>query len=67
MSNKSMHMPFYNYNGNSDTIVIFIHGILESPAQFKPLANIVLSKGYAISAILLDGHGKNGKDFAIAV
>lgn len=64
MSNKNIHMPFYNYSGNSETIIIFIHGILESPAQFKPLAKLALSKGYSISAILLDGHGKSGEDFA---
>lgn len=64
MSNKNIHMPFYNYSGNSETIIIFIHGILESPAQFKSLAKLALSKGYLISAILLDGHGKSGEDFA---
>lgn len=64
MLNKNSHMPFYNYNENSDTMIIFIHGILESPFQFKQLARLALSKGYAISAILLDGHGKSGKDFA---
>lgn len=64
MSKKHIHGSFYNEKKDSDTMVIFIHGILEGPNQFKPLAKIALNKGYSISAILLDGHGKSGEDFA---
>lgn len=45
-------------------MVIFIHGILEGPNQFKKFADIVYNKGLSYSTILLDGHGKSGNDFA---
>lgn len=64
MSKKCIQKPFYNEKKNSDTIIIFIHGILEGPNQFKELSKLALNKGYSISAILLDGHGKSGVDFA---
>ncbi|WP_042273818.1 alpha/beta hydrolase [[Clostridium] dakarense] len=64
MIKKYKHRAFYNEKKYSDTIIIFIHGILESPNQFKPFAKLALSKGYSISVILLDGHGKSGENFA---
>lgn len=56
--------PFLYENEKSNTIVIFIHGILEGPNQFKKFANIVYNKGFSYSAILLDGHGGSGNKFA---
>lgn len=56
--------PFLYENKKSNTIVIFIHGILEGPNQFKKFANIVYNKGFSYSAILLDGHGGSGNKFA---
>ncbi|MBO3443677.1 alpha/beta fold hydrolase [Clostridium sp. CCUG 7971] len=64
MIKKYEHNSFYNEKKDSDTIIIFIHGILESPNQFRPFAKLALRKGYSISAILLDGHGKSGENFA---
>lgn len=61
---KEIQRPFFYENEKSKTIVIFIHGILEGPNQFKIFANIVNKKGFSFSAILLDGHGKSGTDFA---
>lgn len=61
---NEIHRPFKYENKNSNTIVIFIHGILEGPHQFSEFANIVHEEGFSYSAVLLDGHGKSGKDFA---
>ncbi|MGL5316457.1 MAG: alpha/beta hydrolase [Peptostreptococcaceae bacterium] len=62
--NKVKHSAFSYEDNKSNTIVIFIHGILESPNQFKAFAKEVKDLGYSYSAVLLDGHGSSGKDFA---
>ena len=49
---------------NTDTIVIFIHGIVEGPAQFKDLMKLTIQHGYSAVSLLLPGHGGTGKDFA---
>ncbi|MEG1310585.1 MAG: alpha/beta fold hydrolase [Romboutsia sp.] len=64
MIKKNIQKAFSSEKKDSDTMIIFIHGILEGPNQFESFAKIALDKGYSVSAILLDGHGKNGKDFA---
>lgn len=51
------------YINNSDTIVIFIHGIVESPNQFKIMNKIAKEKGYSYFNMLLPGHGKTPKEF----
>lgn len=61
---KEIHKPFMYENKKSNTIVIFIHGILEGPNQFRYFANVVYEEGISYSAVLLDGHGKSGKEFA---
>lgn len=62
--NKEVHKPFYYDNDKSNTIIIFIHGILESPKQFESFAKVAKDMGCSYSAVLLDGHGRSGKDFA---
>jgi len=64
MKKKYSQKPFLYENKDSNTMVIFIHGILEGPNQFKKFANIVYNKGFSYSAILLDGHGGSGNKFA---
>lgn len=61
---KELHEPFIYENKNSNTIIIFIHGILEGPNQFKEFAKVAQNLGFSYSAILLHGHGKSGNDFA---
>ena len=61
---KYSQKPFLYENKESNTMVIFIHGILEGPNQFKKFANIVKEKGFSYSSILLDGHGGSGNKFA---
>lgn len=52
------------YGNNSNTIVVFIHGIIESPNQFKTFNKIVKKRGYSYFNMLLPGHGKNPMYFA---
>lgn len=61
--NKNIHKEIF-YKNNSKKIVVFIHGILESPNQFKYLNYIAKKMGYSYINILLPGHGKSKKDFA---
>lgn len=64
ITEASIHIPFVEELENSKTIVIFIHGILESPHQFKNLAKISIENNASVCGILLEGHGKTGEDFA---
>ena len=61
---KYSQAPFLYENKESNTMVIFIHGILEGPKQFRKFTEVVYNKGFSYSAILLDGHGGSGKKFA---
>ncbi len=56
------HNEYIRIN-NSDTVVLMVHGILGTPRQFDPLIS-AFPKEWDIYNILLDGHGKNVKDFA---
>lgn len=44
--------------------VIFIHGIVESPKQFRRLAQIVAEEGCDPYILLLPGHGGSSEQFA---
>lgn len=57
-----MHQEYIN-DKKTDTVLLFIHGILGSPNHFKPLLQNIPRK-YAIHNILLDGHGKSVADFS---
>ena len=48
----------------SNTAILCIHGILGTPDHFSELIKRVPDE-WSIYNILLDGHGKNVKDFAI--
>lgn len=48
----------------TDTVVVFVHGIIEGPDQFWPLVRMAEKKGYAVENLLLPGHGGDGKAFA---
>ncbi len=66
---KSVQRKQYEYHRHckdADTIVIFIHGILEGSMQFRSLAKIAYDEGYSTLVLLLPGHGKKGTDFANA-
>lgn len=61
---RNRHESFFYEVKDSDTMVVFVHGILESPAQFHGLARICFENGMSVCGVLLDGHGKSGVDFA---
>ena len=56
------HKEFIKKDTTNDSVILFIHGILEGPAHFDAFLSAV-PKSYAIFNILLDGHGKTLKDF----
>ncbi|MDD6467607.1 MAG: alpha/beta hydrolase [Erysipelotrichaceae bacterium] len=59
------HTEYVHEIENSQTIVVFIHGILGTPHHFDELIPCV-PKDYSIYNMLLDGHGKTVDDFAKA-
>ena len=54
----------YKHYPGSERVIVFIHGIIEGPKQFRRLAQIAYKLGYAINILLLPGHGGNGHIFA---
>lgn len=64
LSKTEAHQPFQFELSGAKTAILFIHGILEGPYQFREFAEISLQKGYSAYAILLPGHGGSGEQFA---
>jgi len=58
MQNKE----FIKKDTTNDTVILFIHGILEGPDHFDFFLSSI-PESYAVYNILLDGHGKTLKDF----
>lgn len=56
----------YKHCPRSHQVIIFIHGIIEGPKQFRRMAQIAYQEGYSIYMLLLPGHGRSGKAFARA-
>lgn len=54
---------YKHYKGSREAI-IFIHGILEGPKQFRTLAEIAYKEGYSIYMLWLPGHGGSSIYFA---
>lgn len=54
----------YKHYPGSRQVIIFIHGIIEGPKQFRHLAQIAYKTGYSINILLLPGHGGDGGTFA---
>lgn len=61
-----MHFAIEKLHENSDTIVIFVHGLMGSPLQFSDLVEKVYEKGFSAVSLLLPGHGGSGFCFAKA-
>lgn len=55
----------YKKINNSDTAVLFIHGIVGTPNHFKEFIPLV-PDSYSVYNMLLDGHGKSVRDFSKA-
>ncbi|HAX74059.1 MAG TPA: alpha/beta hydrolase [Firmicutes bacterium] len=60
------HLPFHYHVPNSQMVMLFIHGILESPNQFKQMAHLANELNISTYALLLPGHGHSGETFAKA-
>jgi carboxylesterase len=58
------HAPYIHETGDADTAVLFIHGFMGSPNQFRALADAAVNNGYSVFSILLPGHGYGGLEFA---
>lgn len=54
----------YRHHKDSCEVVVFIHGILESPKQFRTLAEIAYREGYSTYRVWLPGHGGDSIYFA---
>lgn len=63
---KKKQKEYYKKHPFADTIIIFIHGILEGSRQFRSLGNLAYKEGYSVLILLLPGHGKTGGEFAKA-
>lgn len=48
---------------NAKTAVLFIHGIIGTPAHFKDFVPLV-PENFSVCNLLLDGHGKGVEDFS---
>lgn len=57
------HKEYYHIVPNADTAVLFIHGILGTPRHFDNLI-AMLPSSLSVYNVLLDGHGKQAKDFS---
>ena len=57
------HQPFSRIVDNSDTAILFIHGIVGSPNQFRNLLPMVPPEWSCVN-LLLPGHGGSVRDFA---
>lgn len=62
-NNIMNHQEYTNIIENSDTAILFIHGIAGTPNHFKDFIPKV-PKHISVCNMLLDGHGKGVKDFS---
>lgn len=53
-----------NHIPGATALVLFVHGILEGPEQFRPLIELLNTQGISSAALLLPGHGGDGAVFA---
>lgn len=60
---KILHKEYIRSVEGSDTVVLFIHGILGSPDMFNKYIE-QMPKEWSVYNMLLDGHGKTVADFA---
>ena len=58
------HEPFSIESGPSDLTILYIHGIMGSPLEFRRIAEALKDENIHFKALLLPGHGRNGNAFA---
>ncbi|OON98821.1 MAG: hypothetical protein ATN35_03235 [Epulopiscium sp. Nele67-Bin004] len=59
------HNEYRRYLSNSNTVALFIHGILGTPNHFNSFIPL-LPKRWSVCNLLLEGHGKGVGDFGEA-
>lgn len=59
------HQPFTCGPLESDLAILYIHGILGSPVEFRRIANALRPFHFYGEALLLPGHGGSGYEFAV--
>lgn len=57
------HREYIKLQENADVAILFIHGIVGTPNHFNELIKLA-PQDFSIYNMLLDGHGKEAKDFA---
>lgn len=60
---ESPHAP-WSLRAGHPRVVLFLHGIMGSPAQFRALGQVLHAAGWDCSAALLAGHGGAQGDFS---
>lgn len=58
-----MHKEYKRIAENSDTAILFIHGIVGTPNHFRAFVELVPEE-LTVYNLLLDGHGKGVRDFS---
>ncbi len=59
------YSPYYRIVPGAETAVLFVHGIVGTPAHFRELIPLV-PEDWSVYNILLEGHGGDVEDFARA-
>lgn len=57
------HKEYRRSSDNTNTVILFIHGIVGTPNHFNALISLI-PDSISVYNILLDGHGKGVRDFA---
>jgi carboxylesterase len=61
---QDFHQPARYPVTGARLLILFVHGFLGGPGQFKQLVRAVNEEGFAAETLLLPGHGKRSWDFA---
>ena len=61
-----MHQEYRRIVSGADTAVLFVHGISGTPNHFRQRIALeeMVSPGWSVYNLLLDGHGKGAEDFS---
>jgi len=57
------HKEYVRISDNSNTVILFVHGIVGTPNHFNEFISLV-PDDISVYNLLLDGHGKGVKDFS---
>lgn len=57
------HKEYKRFSNDSDSAILFIHGIVGTPNHFNEFVSLV-PKRFSVYNVLLDGHGKEVNEFS---